>query len=127
MSEPEFLEADAVLFMHDHSIREFGGHQGVRDENLFARAPSRPQQKYHYAGDPPPDLFDLASAYAFGIARNHAFNDANKRTAWAACLLFLRVNGVRIKPPASESVPRMVALARGGITEEAFAAWLRVS
>ncbi len=26
MNQPEFLEADAVLFMHDHAIREWGGH-----------------------------------------------------------------------------------------------------
>jgi prophage maintenance system killer protein len=30
---------------------------------------------------PTADLFDLGAAYTYGIGRNHAFSDGNKRTA----------------------------------------------
>ena len=59
---------------------------GLKDEGLLHSALGRPVNKLAYAE---PGLFDLAAAYAYGLASNHAFNDANKRTAWACCVLFL--------------------------------------
>ena len=122
MNPPEFLEADAVQFLHNQSIREYGGYHGVRDENLLASALARPLDKSAYGT---PDVFDLAAAYAFGIARNHAFNDGNKRTVWAVCMLSLKINGVGIGAPLDEIVGNVVALATGGFAETNFAAWLR--
>ena len=120
---PVWLEPDAVHFLHDHSIREYGGYHGLRDEALLASARDRPQNRLAY--DESADLFDLAAAYAFGLAKNHAFLDGNKRTAWACCVLFLKRNGLDIAAPAMEAVKTMVALATGDVTEEAFAAYLR--
>lgn len=82
MNAPEFLEPDAVLFLHDHALREYGGAHGLKNEDLLHSALGRPLNRYHYADPGTVDLFDLAAAYAFGIAGNHPFNDANKRTAW---------------------------------------------
>ncbi|MCP1232184.1 type II toxin-antitoxin system death-on-curing family toxin [Acetobacter indonesiensis] len=123
--KPEFLEPDVVLFMHDQALREYGGTQGVKSEDLLHSALARPENRWHYAENDTPDMATLAAAYAYGIARNHPFNDANKRTAWSCCVLFLRVNGVRIQVHAPEAVEVMVTLASGGMEEEAFAVWLR--
>lgn len=71
------------------------------------------------------DLFDLAAAYAFGLAGIHPFNDGNERTAWSCCVLFLKANGRRLAVPAPEAVERMVMQAAGRLDEPAFAAWLR--
>jgi death-on-curing protein len=120
---PAFLEPDVVLFLHDQSIREFGGYHGVRDEALLASALDRPKNRLGYESEA--DLAALVAAYAFGIAKNHAFLDGNKRTAWAACALFLKVNGVILRARAAEAVENTVALATGGMSEAAFAAWLR--
>ena len=81
MTEPEFLEPDAVLFVHDQALREYGGVHGLKDEGLLHGALGRPVNKLAYVEPGSLDLFDLAAAYAFGLASNHAFNDANKRTA----------------------------------------------
>ena len=123
MIAPAFLEPDIVLFLHDQSIREFGGYHGVRDEALLASALDRPKNRLGYESEA--DLAALVAAYAFGIAKNHAFLDGNKRTAWAACALFLKVNGVILRARAAEAVENTVALATGGMSEAAFAAWLR--
>ena len=72
-------------------LTEHGGGEGIRDAGLLESALQRPLNKFAY-GDP--DVFDLAAAYAFGIARNHPFVDGNKRTAWLAAATFLAVNGV---------------------------------
>ena len=125
MTEPEFLEPDVVLFVHDQALREYGGVQGLKDEGLLHSALGRPVNKLAYAEPDSLDLFDLAAAYAFGLASNHAFNDADKRTAWACCVLFLKMNGVELDAPAAVVVERMPLLAAGRLDEAGFAAWLR--
>jgi len=120
---PAWLEPDVVYFLHDQSIREYGGYHGVRDEALLASALGRARNRFEY--DEGSDLCALAAAYAFGLAKNHAFLDGNKRTAWACCVLFLKVNGVEVAAPAVEAVENTVALATSGMSEAAFADWLR--
>lgn len=72
-----------------------------------------------------PDAFDVAAAYAFGIAKAHAFVDGNKRTAFVAAFTFLRLNGRPRRPDPRTGVRMMEDLAAARITEDAFAAWLR--
>ena len=127
MSDPEFLEADVVLFLHDQALREYGGIQGVKDEGMLHSALGRPENKLVYADTGIPDLFDLAAAYAYGLAANHPFNDGNKRTAWGCCVLFLKANGVELDVAAPQAVEQMLRLVEGRLDEAAFAAWLRVS
>lgn len=122
MTAPAFLEADAVIFLHDQSIREWGGYHGLRDEALLASALNRPKDRFAYEPDSP--LPRLAAAYAFGIAKNHAFLDGNKRTAWACCVTFLKINGAELRIPAALIVEAVVALAEGRLDEPGFSAWL---
>ena len=72
-----------------------------------------------------PDLAALAAAYAFGLARNHAFVDGNKRAAFLATGLFLGLNGWRLQVSQLEATRTMLALAAGDLPEDAFAEWLR--
>ena len=125
MTAPEFLERDVVLFLHDQALREYGGIYGVKDEGLLDSALGRPLNKLAYAGPPGPDLFDLAAAYAFGIASNHAFNDGNKRTAWGCCVLFLKTNGRNLRAATPDVVEQVIALVERRVDEVAFAVWLR--
>ncbi len=125
MTEPEFLEPDVVLFLHDQALREYGGAQGLKSESLLGSALARPVNRLAYADPDVIDLFDLAAAYAFGIASNHAFNDGNKRTAWSSCVLFLKVNGIGLVIPAAEVVEQVVLLASCELDEAGFAVWLR--
>jgi len=125
VSVPDFLELDAVLFLHDQSIREWGGYHGLRDAALLDSALNRARDRYGY--EPEASLFRLGAAYAFGMAKNHAFLDGNKRTAWACCVVFLKINGVALRNPVIETVETMVALAEGRISETDFCLWLERS
>lgn len=127
MTEPEFLEPDVVLFLHDQALREYGGIQGVKDEGLLHSALGRPLNKLAYADPSSLDLFDLAAAYAYGLASNHAFNDANKRTAWGCCVLFLKINEINLDVAAPMIVEQMVQLVEGQLDEAAFATWLQIN
>lgn len=126
MTAPGFLDRDAVLLLHDETLQDYGGIAGVKDDNLLDSALDRPLNKFAYAEAPSPDLFDLAAAYAFGLASNHAFNDGNKRTAWGCCVLFLKLNGCNLLVAAPDVVEHMIVLVERRIDEAAFAAWLRL-
>jgi death on curing protein len=123
MKEPRWIDPRALLLLHSTSLAEHGGLEGVRDEGLLASALDRPRNKFSY--EPDSDLFDLAAAYSFGLAKNHAFNDGNKRTAFLAVGLFLAINGYRLAADQMEAIQVMLNLAAGELTEKSFADWVR--
>ena len=116
---------EAVMFMHDTALQRYGGVPGVKHPGLLDSALARPLNKLAYEPAGSFDLMDLASAYAFGISRNHPFNDANKRTAWLCCALFLKTNDITLSAPETDIIERTVQLAQGTLSEQDFAAWLR--
>jgi death-on-curing protein len=65
----------------------------VADEGLLQSAIARPQTTVS-GDDAYPTLWDKAAALLHSLARNHAFVDGNKRTAWASAWAFLRLNGI---------------------------------
>ncbi len=123
MSEPRWLTTTVLLAIHADQISTHGGALGLRDRDLLLSALDRPRNRHHYASDS--DLFDLAAAYGFGIARNHPFVDGNKRVAFQAMYVFLGLNGVRLDATEEDVVTTILALAAGSVTEPELAAWLR--
>jgi death on curing protein len=121
--EPEWIEPDVVLAIHEAQLAENGGAVGIRDDGLLESALARPKNLYSYSGKP--DLAELAAAYAAGIARNHPFVDGNKRTAWVLCAIFLELNGVAVIADQGEVVQTMVALANGTLSEAQLVDWLK--
>lgn len=92
MSDPVFLTAAQVEAFHARGLELHGGSEGLRNRCLFEGAVAQAQNVYWYASG---DLYDIAAAYCFHIAQAQAFLDGNKRAAMAACLAFLKLNGVR--------------------------------
>ena len=109
--------------MHFAQLDEHGGLHGTRDINALESALARPRQKHAYARDA--DLADLAAAYAFGLARGHAYADGNKRIAFIVAEVFLELNGFDVERTDAEVVETMVRVAEGKLTEEALARWFR--
>lgn len=121
MSEPRWLSVELIKDMHAEQLALFGGPPGLRDQGALESALGRPINRWHYGSQ---DLAGLAAAYAFGLARNHAFVDGNKRIAFAAMMVFLRLNGIRFAPPPPEATAIMIALAAGEIVEDGLARWI---
>ena len=86
----QFLTADEVLAMHARLIKVFGGQAGLRDRGLLESALHRPQTGYY------PDLAEMATALFESLIINHPFVDGNKRVAFFATDVFLRLNGWRL-------------------------------
>jgi death-on-curing protein len=124
MPEPKWMETKAVLALHDTQLATHGGLAGVRDMNLLESALAKPQQAWAYE-EPQPDMARLAALYVTGIARNHPFNDANKRSAWVTGRAFLYLNGWDVEFNKTTAVLMMVEVAEGGVDAEALADWLR--
>ena len=86
------LTVEAVKAIHGEVLAAHGGAAGIRDETLLESAVAAPQASM--MGQPLiSDPIEIAAAYLFYICKNHAFVDGNKRTALAACLVFLEENG----------------------------------
>jgi death-on-curing protein len=117
-----FPTRQVVQALHAEQLRRHGGAQGLRDENALESALQRAENKATY-GDP--DVFDLAAAYAFGLARNHAFVDGNKRTAIVTAMLFLQLNGWRCTADNGRIYEFTMALAAGAIDEAGATAFFR--
>lgn len=123
MREPRWVPRLVVDAAHLDQLRTHGGLPGVRDENGLEAALARPQNKWHY--EPGSDLATLAAAYAFGLAKAHAFNDGNKRTAFLTAVIFLGLNGKDLDATEPEVVQAMIALAEGSLKEAPLATWIR--
>ena len=122
MNEPVWLDVAEVIDMHAEQLAMFGGPAGVRDPGLLESALGRPVNKWTYGET---DLAVLAAAYGYGLARNHAFVDGNKRIAFMTMMIFLRINGVRISPSQPQATAIMLELAAGSVGEDGLARWIR--
>jgi death on curing protein len=120
--EPKWLTYDQVVAIHSRQLRRFGGAAGLRDDGLLRSAIERPINKWHYEQS---ELPELAAAYAFGLAKNHAFVDGNKRIAFMSMMTFLRKNGVRFAPEQALATKIIMSLAAGEVSEESLARWIR--
>lgn len=117
-----WINRQALALLHDESLAIHGGGAGLRDEGLFESALARPENLAAYGT---PDVFESAAAYAFGLARNHPFVDGNKRVAFLASGVFLRINGYRLNVSQAEAAEAVISLAAGDLSESAYAVWLR--
>ena len=109
--------------MHVDQVREHGGLIGLRDENALESALARARQRWHY--DPEADLAPLAAAYMYGLCRNHAFRDGNKRVSFLSAVVFLELNGRGFEATDDEVAKQTLALAAGDLSEADLVDWIR--
>lgn len=117
-----WVDKQLLLLLHDESLAEHGGAAGIRDEGLLDSALARPMNLIAYGE---PDLAELAASYGVGLAKNHAFVDGNKRAAFLAVGLFLRLNGHRLNASPAAATVAMIDVAAGTLNEADFADWIR--
>ena len=120
--EPLWITFEQTIAIHSRQLRRFGGAPGLRDEGMLRSALERPINKSRYEQG---ELAELASAYAFGLAKNHAFVDGNKRIAFMAMVTFLIKNGVAFSPDPAHATAIILALAAGEVSEQSLTRWIR--
>ncbi|MBY6141161.1 type II toxin-antitoxin system death-on-curing family toxin [Leisingera daeponensis] len=121
MSTYKWVPLAAVTVIHDRQIARHGGAAGMRDRALLEMGCARAMNLAAYSDA---GVAEVAAAYAFGLAKAHAFVDGNKRTAFVTAVTFLRLNGYQFRPDLVEGVRMMEDLATGDVDEARFAQWL---
>lgn len=117
-----FLSRPLIERLHERQIERFGGSYGMRNENALESALARPVNKAAYGST---DVIELAAAYLFGLAMNHAFIDGNKRIAIVAAGIFLMDNGYTIETSDEILFAFVLAMAAGEIDEDGATRFLR--
>jgi death-on-curing protein len=120
MAQHDYLTVADVLGMHAVLMKRYGGATGVRDPGALEVALFRPQTGYY------DDILAEAAALLESLAINHPFVDGNKRMAFAAADVFLRINGWRLKRAPMQIHAEMIGMLESGTFDIAHLdPWLR--
>lgn len=119
----EYLAHEDVRTIHSYLIAQFGGLDGLRDEDLFDAAIEQPRQTFDGI-DLYPTAAEKAARYTYGIVNNHPFADGNKRTGAACMGMFLRLNGIRFKPRHDDLLQTIYSVADGSMGYDELVAWI---
>jgi death on curing protein len=115
-----FLTTDEVVAIHERLIEVFGGPPGVRDRGLLESALFRPQTGYY------DDIAAMAAALFESLLMNHPFVDGNKRVAFFATDVFLRLNHWRMDVDPDEAHAFLIALLESRTSDfEHLLPWIR--
>jgi death-on-curing protein len=120
---PDFLTLDEVLSIHAEQTRLFGGASGIREVGLLQSAVGSVEATFggvllHET------IAAMAAAYLYGICRNHPFLDGNKRTAVAAALTFLEINGISVEADEDVFYDLVIGVAEGRVSKAAVTVFL---
>lgn len=118
----DYLTVPDVLAIHSVLIKRYGGSHGIRDPKALESALFRLQSGYYV------DIVAEAAALMESLAINHPFIDGNKRVAFAATDIFLRINGYRISSEPMTIYAEMMQMFETGTFDQIhLEQWLRKS
>jgi death on curing protein len=119
-----YLGIAQILHIHRVQITRFGGSMGLRDRGGLESAIARPQMTFG-GEDLYPEIPDKAAALMHSLVMNHPFIDGNKRVGAHTAIAFLIANGFAPEFSPTELVTIALATARGEMSAEALAIWIR--
>ncbi len=117
-----FLNSVMVRAIHHDLIKWYGGSHGLRDLGLLESALARPEQLAHY--EPDASVGKLAAVLGWGLLKNHAFLDGNKRIGIAAVITFLKLNGFELTCSEVEETAMVLRAAASEMDEAEWTAWV---
>jgi death-on-curing protein len=124
-NEPIWVEPDGVVRLNAALVARTGEPHGLVSTELLESACSKPRNHWAYGER---DLITLGSELLFGLARNHPFLQGNKRTAFAATIGFLEINGLRVALEDDVGwADHIIAVLQAEATQESFADRLRAA
>jgi death on curing protein len=112
-----------ILLLHEFSLSDYGGGEGIRDEGLLLSAISRPFQTFDGR-----DLYstplDKATAIAESLIVNHPFVDGNKRVGMLAMLAVLAEYGFSITADSNSLYDLIIMISTGRLGFDGIVGWL---
>ena len=124
-NEPFWLPPEEIIELNRDLVAATGEPFLLRDRNLLESACARPTNLWAYEQED--DAVTLAVSLLFGIAQNHVFIQGNKRTAFIAALMMLRLNSWRLRREIDSTrlADLVVDVLRDEIDEASFVEILR--
>lgn len=122
--DTNFLTLEQLVIIHDDQIERYGGFHGIRDLGLLESALLRPQTTFG-GQDLYITIFDKAASLFHSLLMNHAFVDGNKRTAIAAAIIFLDLNGYTLTVSQDKLIQAVLNLENKKITIKQITSWLK--
>lgn len=119
----KILTKEQILLLHQDLIDSSGGLAGLRDEALLESAIYAPFQSIGDT-DAYPSLQQKAARLGFGLIKNHAFSDGNKRIGTHAMLVFLALNGIALRYTQEELSDMALHVADGSLSFEEMVKWV---
>jgi len=120
----KLLTKKQIILLHRQIINETGGSDGIRDEGLLESALLSPLQTFDGA-ELFPSVEEKAARLGFGLIKNHAFSDGNKRIGAHAMLILLEINGVHTKYTQKELADIIMKIASGEKDYPDLLSWVR--
>lgn len=117
------LSKEQVIALHTQLIAETGGLDGVRDDSLLESSLNAPFQSFDGI-DVFPSIQQKAARLAFGLIKNHAFIDGNKRIGVHTMLVFLALNKIELDYTQDELSDTVLKVAAGELDFENLLQWI---
>ncbi|MBE0525991.1 MAG: type II toxin-antitoxin system death-on-curing family toxin [Candidatus Thorarchaeota archaeon] len=119
-----YLTFDEIVKIHERMIEVFGGESGILSENALENCVAMPMMSI-FGTETSSSLWSKAATLLLCIANRHPFVDGNKRTAWTAAKVFLRLNGFRLTTTPEDGESTVIGVVRGIIDQDDLADWIR--
>ena len=119
------LTKEQILLLHTQLIETTGGSDGIRDLGLLESALESPFQSYS-GEELYPSILAKAARLCYGLVKNHAMIDGNKRLGCHAMLVFLALNGYEMKYTQEELSDLILDVAADRKQYEDILRWLLV-
>ena len=106
------LTKKQILMLHSQLIKVYGGSDGIRDERLLESALESPFQSFG-GRELYPSIQAKAARLCYGLVKNHAMIDGNKRIGVHAMLVFMEINGYNLEYSQKELIDLILGVAAG--------------
>ena len=120
----KIITKNQIILLHDQIISETGGTRGLRDEGLLESALYAPFQLFEKE-EPYPSIIEKAARLGYGLVKNHAFIDGNKRIGAHAMLVFLSLNKIETDYSQNDLINVILGVASGQKNYTDLLEWLK--
>ena len=117
------LSKEQIILLHSQIIAATGGSDGLRDEDLLESAINTPFQVFD-GQEAYPSIQQKAARLGFGLIKNHAFIDGNKRIGVHAMLVFLALNKIELSYTQKELSDIIIQVASGQSVFDDLLQWI---
>ena len=117
------LSKNQIIKLHSQLIQETGGTDGIRDEGLLESVLAEPFQSFS-GTDIYPSLQQKAARLGYGLVKNHAFIDGNKRIGAHVMLVFLALNKIELTYTQDELSDTFLKIAAGELSQQDLLHWI---